>query len=186
MFIFVLAAATAALRPQIALPDDCSSISIKTTRLACYDQKSKTVKIKQAFGSVAGRLTSVSASPTSYRRTSRIILIPFPPLQDVRSKLAEEARSTIGLEYTSSPGAMSTGTDGPGEFRLSHVPVGKYLAVMYSSAFSMRASTSGCALISDGIFEAKTDADYMVKCRMVTVFDSEEASIFENFVGARY
>jgi hypothetical protein len=183
LFFVAIAATATSATPST----DCGKITAKAARLECYDRKERAQEAeKSTFGSVAGRLTSISASSRPSVYTPRVILIPFPTDAETKSKLSKEANSPLGLEYTYEFGAISTQTDGTGEFKFDRVPAGKYLAVMYSGAFSMRASTAECAIISDGIFPNHTKPDNMVGCKKIDVLTGQTTSIFRHFVGSIY
>jgi hypothetical protein len=85
-----------------------------------------------------------------------------------------------------SEGTITSQADGTGEFRISRVPAGRYLVVLYTPGFSMRVDSSGCAELSGGLFIAKVEPGYMFGCTMVTVTPGGEESIHRDFAASSY
>jgi hypothetical protein len=85
-----------------------------------------------------------------------------------------------------SEGTISTSADGTGQFRLSRLPVGRYLVVLYTPGFSMRVNSGGCAALSDGIFVEETKPGYMFGCKIIRINADEETSIYQHFTASAY
>lgn len=171
-----LVLAAAALSAQI----DCSSIKDNEERLACYDTPTK------GFGVVSGQIIAISASSRPSALPTRIVLVPFPLSEVSRSTFQAEGLSDLGIVYSQIPGLMKGDASLHGEFRISHVPEGKYLAIVFSNAFSMRPSGFGCAEWTDGALAPEAKPSNMSTCKLVEVHAGEETSMFETLRGSTY
>jgi hypothetical protein len=174
MINLLLAAAAFSAEP------DCASIKENQARLACFDAP------KQEFGVVSGRIAAISASSRPHPIPTKVILIPYPLEERAKQVFREHGLSSVNIEYSDIPGLMKGSAAPDGEFRIAHVPARRYLTIIFSNAFSMKPSGSGCASWTEGALEPAAGPNYMSSCQLLEVHPAEESSIFETLRGSAY